>query len=93
MKDAVCIFCLQEKKHDMETISIIVQIREVDRDALLKAFKAMPHVSVYGVRHDQIILTLDTDDIHVLAHKTREIQRMNGVAGVYPIFSKDALPS
>ncbi len=76
----------------MDFISMIVQVKEEFHDTLLRAFEVMPHIGVYGIMSNQIVLALDTDDIHVLAQTTREIQDMEGVLGVYPIFSKDALP-
>ncbi len=71
---------------------MIVQVKEGFHDTLLRVFEAMPHISIHGIRSNRIVLMLDTDDIHVLAQTTREIQDMEGVLGVYPIFSKDALP-
>lgn len=76
----------------MDIISIIVQVKEGSHDTLLRTFEAMSHIGVHGIMSNQIVLSLDTDDIHVLAQTTREIQDMEGVLGVYPIFSKGEMP-
>ncbi|OGW25707.1 MAG: hypothetical protein A2X55_05365 [Nitrospirae bacterium GWB2_47_37] len=76
----------------MEIINMIVQVKEGFHDTLLRVFEAMSHISVHGIMSNQIVLALDTDDIHVLARTTKKIQDMEGVLGIYPIFSKDALP-
>lgn len=76
----------------MDIVSIIVQVREDVRNALARVFENMPHISIYGMKDNQIVLMLDTDDIHVLAHNIREIQKMDGVIVVHPVFSRDSLP-
>ncbi len=76
----------------MEVTGIIVQLEESARDGLLKTLADMPHISIYSVKDNQIVLVIDTDDIYVLTQKTKEIQEMNGVIGVYPVFSLDSLP-
>lgn len=73
----------------MDIISIIVKVKEEFCDALIKVFEDMPHVKVFGIKGNQIVLILDTDDTHVVAHKTKDIQEMDGVIGVYPVFSQD----
>ena len=70
---------------------MIVQVKEGFHDALTRAFGAMLHIGVHGIMSNQIVLSLDTDDIHALAKTTKEIQDMEGVLGVYPIFSKDEM--
>ncbi|MCC6346816.1 MAG: chaperone NapD [Nitrospirales bacterium] len=72
-------------------IGFVVRVEEHARELLSDAFSRKPHVSVHAVQDDRIILLLDTDDIHVIAQNTREINEMSGVVGVYPIFSPDPL--
>ncbi|MFO0751834.1 MAG: chaperone NapD [Thermodesulfovibrionales bacterium] len=73
-------------------IGFVVRIEKHARDLLSDSFSRKPHVHVHAVRDDQIILLLDTDDIHVIAQNTKDINEMQGVVGVYPIFSPDSLP-
>ncbi len=73
----------------MGIISIIVKVKEEYLDRLIEIFERMPHVRVLGVKSNKIVLILDTDDMHVVAHKTKDIHEMEGVIGVYPVFSED----
>lgn len=72
-------------------VGIIVQYDERDREEILRVFSRLRHISVFRVKNDQIALAVDTDDIHVLTEKAREIQSIPGVIGVYPVFSLDSL--
>lgn len=71
-------------------VGFIVKIKEGLTDTAVKSFEDMPHISLYGANDNQIVLLVDTDDVHVLAHKIREIRAMNGVLEVYPIFPRDS---
>ncbi|MBZ0157868.1 MAG: chaperone NapD [Alphaproteobacteria bacterium] len=73
-------------------VGFIVRVEENAREFLSASLSRKPHMSVHGAKGDQILLLLDTDDIHVIAQSTREINEMKGVVGVYPIFSPDSLP-
>lgn len=76
----------------LEIVGFIINIKEELRDNALKALKDMSHVSIYGARNNQIVLLTDTDEVGILAKKIKEIQAINGVVDVYPIFSRDSLP-
>ena len=82
----------KSEKTQTEIVGIIVQVNEGLRDVLIKDFEAMPNINIYGMKDNQIVLILDTDDLHVLTQKIQEITKMNGVIRVYPIFSRESLP-
>ena len=70
-------------------VGLIVKVEEDRREDLVRELSGRSHASIHGVEGNQIALLLDTDDIHIIAGSTSEIQDMKGVIGVYPIFSKD----
>ncbi|MEW5746677.1 MAG: chaperone NapD [Nitrospirota bacterium] len=76
----------------MEIVGLIIKVERGGGEELSKALSAMSHVSIQGVKDNQIVLLLDTDDVHVIARNTKEINEMRGVVGVYPVFSRDSLP-
>jgi len=75
----------------LDMVGFIVKVKDGAIDTIMKSFEDMPHISIYGAKDNQIVLLVDTDDVHVLAHKIKEIQAVNGVLGVYPVFSRDSL--
>lgn len=76
----------------MDIIGIVVRVKEGFQTAVLKTFQGMPHVHLYGVKDDRIVLTLDTDDIHMVTKYIKEIQGIVGVIEIYPVFSRDSFP-
>lgn len=76
----------------MEIVGLIVQAERGSSEALSQLLAGKEHVTLYGVRDNRIVLMLDTDDIHIIARSTKEINDMSSVVGVYPVFTKEALP-
>jgi nitrate reductase NapAB chaperone NapD len=68
-------------------ISIVVKVKEGCCDSLTRIFEGMSHVRVFSIKGNEIVLILDTEDMHVVSHMTKDIQEMDGVIGVYPLFS------
>jgi len=44
-------------------------------------------VSVYGVKENQIVVVMDGDSIGVIEESIRKMQILEGVTGVYPVYS------
>lgn len=80
-------------KKPIDMTGIIVDVREGYSDSLLRAFSCMPDLRLYGLKNSQLVLMLNTDDTHVLTQKIQEIQNLEGVISVYPVFSRESLPS
>lgn len=76
----------------MEIVGLIVQAERGASEALSRTLAGKEHLRLYGVRDNQIVLMLDTDDVHIIARHTKEINEMSGVVGVYPVFTREALP-
>lgn len=73
-------------------VGLIVEVQPACCDGLAKVICGKPHIRLHGVKDNQIVLILDTEDIHVIAHSTKEINEIEGVVGVYPVFSYGSLP-
>lgn len=73
-------------------IGLIVKAEEGAGEELARELAGRAHVSIHGVQGSQIVLLLDSDDMHVIAGSSREIQAMKGVVSVYPVFSEESFP-
>lgn len=69
-------------------VGFIVKIQKELINSAVEVFGDMTHITVHSIKDNQVILLLDTDDLNVLSQKVKEIQAMDCVLGVYPIFSK-----
>jgi nitrate reductase NapAB chaperone NapD len=72
-------------------IGIIVKVEKGLAEALAQELNQRAHIRIQAVKDDGIALVLDTDDLHILAARTKEFEEMDGVLGVYPVFSRDSL--
>jgi nitrate reductase NapAB chaperone NapD len=81
-----------DERHIKDTIGLIVQTEEGASAELALSLAMKAHVSIHGVVGNRIALLMDTDDIHVIANTAREIQALEAVISVHPIFSRDSLP-
>ncbi|MBI5633854.1 MAG: chaperone NapD [Nitrospirae bacterium] len=73
-------------------IGLIVKAEHGTGEELVRELSNRAHVSVQRVQGSQIALLLDSDDMHVIARSSREIQDMKGVVSVYPVFSEESFP-
>lgn len=73
-------------------VGLIVEALEDYCDGIAAVLAVKPCVRIHGMKAGRIVLIFETEDIHVIAHDTKEINDMEGVMGVYPVFTYDALP-
>lgn len=71
-------------------IGLIVKAEQGTSEKLARELSGRPHVSIHRMQGSQIALLLDSEDMHVIAMISREIQEMNGVISVYPVFSEES---
>ena len=71
----------------MPIASAVVETEEGLIGAVLGILALMPEVSVYGVKENQIVVVMDGDSIGVIEESIRKMQRLEGVTGVYPVYS------
>jgi len=72
-------------------IGIIVKVEKGLGETLSQELRQKAHIRIQAVKDDRIALILDTDDLHILASSAKECEEMNGVLGVYPVFSGEFL--
>lgn len=73
-------------------IGLIVKAEQGTGEELARELSNRAHISIHRVQGSQIALLLDSDDMHVIARSSREIQDMKGVVSVYPVFSEESFP-
>jgi nitrate reductase NapAB chaperone NapD len=71
----------------MPIASAVVEIAEGLSEAVLGSLTLIPEVSVYGVKENQIVVVMDGDSMGVIEESIRKIQLLEGVTGVYPVYS------
>lgn len=71
-------------------IGLIVKAETGTGEELVHELSGRAHVRIHRVEGGQIALLLDTDDMHVIATISREIQGIKGVVSVYPVFSEES---
>ncbi len=71
----------------MPIASAVVETEEGLIGAVLGILAQMPEVSVYGVKENQIVVVMDGDSIGVIEESIRNMQTLEGVVGVYPVYS------
>jgi len=71
----------------MPIASAVVEIQEGLGEAVLGSLALMPEVSVYGVKENQIVVVMDGDSMGVIEQSIRKMQILEGVTGVYPVYS------
>lgn len=67
-------------------MTVVVHVREGFLNNLIGAFKSRSGIS-YSIRGNSLVLFFATDDLRVMINIIKEIQAMDGVLGVYPVFS------
>lgn len=68
-------------------VGFIVKIKKELINNAVEVFGDMTHITVHSIKDNQVVLLLDTDDLNVLSQKVKEIQTMDGVLSIYPVFS------
>lgn len=73
----------------MNFLGIIVRVKRDYYAKNIEIFKSMQNTSVYLIETYRIILRLDCDDIKLLINRMKEIENLEGVIDIYPVFYKD----
>ena len=71
----------------MPVSSAIVEIEESAGEAVLSSLSSMDAVSVYGIKENKIVIVIDADSLGVIEESTKKIVSMEGVTGVFPVYS------
>ena len=71
----------------MPVSSAIVEIEESAGEAVLNSLSSMDAVTVYGLKENKIVIVLDADSLGVIEESTKKIMSMEGVTGVFPVYS------
>lgn len=71
----------------MNVSGAIVEVEEGAGEAVLKGLSSMPEISVYGTKENKIVIVIDGDSPGVIETSTKEIMSMEGVLGVFPVYS------
>ena len=71
----------------MPVSSAIVEIEEGAEEIVLKGISVMPTVSVYGIKENKIVIVIDGDSMGVIDESTKKLLSMEGVTGVFPVYS------
>ena len=71
----------------MPVSSAIVEIEEGTDEAVLSSLSSMDAVTVYGMKENKIVIVIDADSLGVIEESTMKIMSMEGVTGVFPVYS------
>jgi nitrate reductase NapAB chaperone NapD len=71
----------------MPVSSAIVEIEESAGEAVLSSLSSMDAVSVYGIKENKIVIVIDADSLGIIEESTKKIMSMEGVTGVFPVYS------
>ncbi len=71
----------------MPVSSAIVEIEDGKGEVVLNCLSRIPEVSVYGMKENKIVVVIDGGSISVIDESTRKIQSLEGVTGVFPVYS------
>ena len=71
----------------MPVSSAIVEIGEGTGEAVLSSLSSMHSVTVYGMKENKIVIVIDADSMGVIEESTKQIMSMEGVTGVFPVYS------
>lgn len=72
----------------MPVSSAIVEIEGgTAGEAVLNSLSSMPAITVYGVKDNRIVIVIEGDSIGAIESSTREIISLEGVTGVFPVYS------
>jgi len=71
----------------MPVSSAIVEIEEGTDEAVLSSLSSMHAVTVYGMKENKIVIVIDADSLGVIEESTMKIMSIEGVTGVFPVYS------
>lgn len=73
----------------MPVTSVVVEVSESPGEDLLKRLARVSRVNVFGMKGQQIVTVIEGDTARDVEDVVREILSLNGVVGVYPVYSGD----
>ena len=71
----------------MPVSSAIVELEVGAGEAVLNSLSTMHAVTVYGMKENKIVIVIDADSLGVIEESTKKIMSMEGVTGVFPVYS------
>lgn len=71
----------------MPVSSAIVEFEEGTGEAVLSSLSSMPAITVYGMKENKIVIVIDAESLGVIEENTKKIMSMEGVTGVFPVYS------
>lgn len=75
----------------MENVWLVITTNGNFCEQILEILSSIEDVNIKDRKDSQIIISVSNDDIHLLNKKIKEITEINGVANVYPVFSRESL--
>ncbi|RJR13251.1 hypothetical protein C4588_01165 [Candidatus Parcubacteria bacterium] len=73
----------------MAVASVIVEFENGTGEAVLNSLARINNVSVYGVKDNQIVTVIESDDIKSVEDTIKALYAVDKVIGVYPVFAGD----
>ncbi|MDH4164004.1 MAG: chaperone NapD [Nitrospirota bacterium] len=73
----------------MPVTSVVVEVIEGVNEDLLGRIARIPRVNVFGMKGQQIVTVIEGDNVRDVEDVVRTILEIEGVIGVYPVYSGD----
>lgn len=73
----------------MPVTSVVIEIKDGVGEDVLGRLARVPHVNVYGTKENQIVTVIEGESAGEVDEIVRTIQALDGVVGVYPVYSGD----
>lgn len=71
----------------MPVTSVVIEINDGVSEDVLGRLALVPHINVYGMKDSQIVTVIEGESAGDVEETVRTIMALNGVVGVYPVFS------
>lgn len=71
----------------MPVTSVVIEISDGVGEDVLSALARVPQVNVYGIKENQIVSVIEGETAGNVEDTVRTIQTLDGVQGVYPVYS------
>ena len=73
----------------MAVSSIIVTIEDGAIEQVLPRLAAVPGVSVFGVKENQIVTVVEAESLSAVNGIIKEVSEFDRVVGIYPVYAGD----
>lgn len=71
----------------MPVTSVVIEVSDGESENVLGSLARVSHVSVYGVKENQIVTVIEGESGEDVETTVKTIQTLDGVVGVYPVYS------